>query len=196
MKRFVPLLVTVLLLTGCAAPVAVTTEPQAPPSTALPSEVTIPSETTVPLEPVKTDIRAVVDAFLTAYEENCYLYTDNEYDHLTVLAANPDATVTYLGESIPLSDFHENIQTLHDTEAYWKQSRQEQGIYRHNFETQCHFTGITIDGDTATVLVDFAMSFSYDDSPGSTSGGRDAFELLLVQVDGTWLIANVSEIGA
>ena len=204
MKAHFALLLAFLLLAGCAVTPAVTTQPPettqptvttAPPETTLPSEATAPPETTVPMDPTEAEVRAVVDAFLTAYEENCYLYTDNDYDPLTVLAAAPDATVTVDGKSVKLSSFHENIQARHDREDYWKQARQEQGISRSNFETFCHFTSLKFDGDTATVLVDFAMSFTYDDQPGTTSGSRDGFSLFLVQVDGAWLIADVTEVG-
>lgn len=165
----------------------------------MPAIVMVPpsSHTMIPAEnSPETAVKAVAETFLTAYEENVYLYTDNEYDHLTVLSADSDATVSYNGRSVPLSDFHGNIYAVHDREAHWKQSRQEQGIYRHNFETACHFQSITFDGDTATVMAEYAMSFTYDDRPGTTSGGRDEFKLLLVQVDGSWLVAEVTELGA
>ncbi|MBQ7231000.1 MAG: hypothetical protein IJX04_08920 [Oscillospiraceae bacterium] len=165
----------------------------------MPAIVMVPpsSHTMIPAEnSPETAVKAVAETFLTAYEENVYLYTDNEYDHLTVLSADSDATVSYNGRSVPLSDFHENIYAVHDREAHRKQSRQEQGIYRHNFETACHFQSITFDGDTATVMAEYAMSFTYDDRPGTTSGGRDEFKLLLVQVDGSWLVAEVTELGA
>ena len=201
MKAFAALFLAILLLAGCAAPPAATTEPTqptvttVPPETTIPPETTTPPETTVPMDPTEAEIRTVVDAFLTAYEENCYLYTNNDYKHLTVLAADPDGTVTVDGKSVRLSSFHKNIQNLQDAETYWKQARQEQEIYRSNFETFCHFMHLEIDGDTATVLVDLAMSFTYDDQPGTTSGSREEFKLFLVRFDNTWLIADVTEIG-
>lgn len=201
MKAFAALFLALLLLAGCAAPPAATTEPThptvttSPPETTLPPETTAPPETTVPMDPTEAEVRAVVDAFLTAYQENCYLYTNNDYKHLTVLAADPDATVNIDGKSLKLSSFHENIQNRLDIEAYWKQARQEQEISRSNFETFCHFMHLEVDGNTATVLVDFAMSFTYDDQPGTTSGSRDEFKLFLVRFDNTWLIADVTEIG-
>ena len=204
MKAHLALLLAFLLLAGCAVTPAVTTQPPettqptvttAPPETTLPPETTAPPETTVPIDPTEAEVRAVVDAFLTAYEENCYLYTDNDYDHLTVLAAAPDATVTVDGKSVRLSSFHENIQNRLDIEAYWKQARQEQEISRSNFETFCHFMHLEVDGDTATVLADLSMSFTYDDQPGTTSGSREEFKLFLVRFDNTWLIADVTEIG-
>ena len=201
MKAFTFLLLLFLLLAGCTAPAVATTDSHETTVTTFPLETThspetTPLESTVSITPTEASIQAVVEAFLSAYEENCYLYTDNEYDHLTVLAADPATIVIWEGNSVPLSDFHGNIQTIHDKEAYWKQARQNQGSYRDNFKTTCHFNGITFDGDTATVMAEFAMSFSYTDQPGTTSGGRDGFELLLVQVDGSWLIANITEIGA
>ena len=201
MKAFAALFLAILLLAGCVAPPAATAEPThptvtaSPPETTLPPETTTPSETTVPMDPTEAEIRTVVETFLTAYEENCYLYTNNDYKHLTVLAADPDATVTVDGQSVRLSSFHVNIQNRQDIEAYWKQSRQEQEISRSNFETFCHFMHLEVDGDTATVLVDLAMSFTYDDQPGTTSGSREEFKLFLVRFDNTWLIADVTEIG-
>ena len=195
MKAFAALFLALLLLAGCAAPPAATTEPAQPTLTTVPPETTLPPETAVPMDPTEAEIRAVVDVFLTAYEENCYLYTNNDYKRLTVLAADPDAAVTVDGQSVRLSSFHENIQNRLDIEAYWKQARQEQEISRSNFETFCHFMHLEVDGDTATVLVDFAMSFTYDDQPGTTSSSREEFKLFLVRFDNTWLIADVTEIG-
>lgn len=202
MKAFTALLLTILLLAGCTAPPAVTTQPPEttlavppettlPPETTVPSETTLPPETTVPLDPTEAEIRAVVDAFLTAYEENVYLYTDNEYDHLTVLAADPDAVVTWQGSTVPLSSFHKNIDFLHDKEAYWKYVRQAQGITRHHYESTCHFDSIETDGDTATVKATLGASWVYDDDPtGNGSGSFEEFELLLVRVKDTWLVAD------
>lgn len=217
MKKYIAILIAVLLLSGCTAAPAVTTEPPvettappvttAPPETTLPpettdpmettlpSETTVPVETTVPIDPTEAEIRAVVDEFLTAYEENCYLYTDHEYDHLTVLNADADTTVSYDGKSVSLSEFHGNIQFLHEEEEYWKETRQEQGIYRNNFEYFIHYSTFTHDGDSVRVMVEFAMSFTYEDKPGTTSGDRDEFEILLVQAGGSWLIAGLKTVG-
>ena len=196
MKTFTALFLAVLLLAGCAAPAVVTTEPPAgttqPPVTTAPRETTLPPETTEPLDPEEAAVRATVDAFLTIYQQNVFLYTDIDYDYLTVLAADPDATVEWKGRSVRLSEFHKNILFYHDREAYWKHIRQTQGITRQNYESMCHFDRIEISGDTATVTVSLGYSFVYDDDPtGNGSGGFEDFELLLVRVDGNWLVADV-----
>lgn len=211
MKKYIAVLIAVLLLSGCTAAPSVTTAP--PPETAIPTEstvptettlppvttapveTTIPPETTLPIDPTEAEIHSVVEAFLTAYEENCYLYTDHEYDHLTVLNADADTTVSYDGKSVSLSEFHGNIQFLHEEEEYWKETRQEQGINRNNFEYFIHYGTFTHDGDSVRVMVEFAMSFTYEDKPGTTSGGRDEFEILLVQAGGSWLIAGLKTVG-
>ncbi|MBR7179564.1 MAG: lipoprotein [Oscillospiraceae bacterium] len=217
MKKYIAILIAVLLLSGCTAAPSVTTEPPvettAPPVTAappettlppettvpmettLPSETTVPVETTVPIDPTEAEIRAVVDEFLTAYEENCYLYTDHEYDHLTVLAADPDATVTIEGKAVKLSSFHKNIEFLHDKETYWKYVRQAQGISRHSYASTCHFDIFDFDGDSVKVTATLGMSWVYSDAPtGKGSGSFEDFELLLVCVDGTWLVADALEL--
>ncbi len=137
------------------------------------------------------DIADTVEAFLQAYQENVYLNTENEYDHLTVLAADPDRTVTYQGESVALSEFYGNIEYLHDKETYWKHVRQDQGITRSSFQVTTRVEDIRFDGNAAIVQVGGGVTFTYTDA-AAPSGMGEEFEILLVYLDDTWLVADVT----
>ncbi|MBQ8355550.1 MAG: M56 family metallopeptidase [Oscillospiraceae bacterium] len=137
-------------------------------------------------------VQDVLDAFFQAHQENSYLDTNQDYDTLTVRSADPKRTVTFEGKTVPLSDFFGNIEYLHDKETYWKHVRQDQGISRTNFSTSCQISEIEFDGDTAYALVNSGVTFTYTDAPnGAPSGMGSEYEVLLIRVDGRWLIADV-----
>ena len=144
------------------------------------------------LDPRKAAIAETLDAFFLAYEENINLNRDNGYDHLTVLAADPERTVEYQGKKVSLSDFYGNIEYLHGKEAVWKHIRRDGGIVPSTFQVTSGFEKISYDGDTATVLARDHMTFYYD-GLGAPSGMGATFEILMVQVDGEWLIADIFE---
>ena len=139
-------------------------------------------------------VQDVLDAFFQAHQENSYLYTNQDYDALTVRSADPKRTVTFEGKTVPLSDFFGNIEYLHDKETYWKHVRQDQGISRTNFSTSCRISEIEFDGDIAYALVSSGVTFIYTDAPnGAPSGMISDYEVLLIRVDERWLIADVRE---
>ena len=137
-------------------------------------------------------ISETVKEFTQAYQENIWLGRDNNYDHLTVLAADPEMTVPYGGGTAALSSFHKNIQYLHDKELYWKHVRQDSGILENTFAVNTNRHLNMADG-VATVQVDVSVTFYYADSPGP-SGLGSSYEITLVQADGKWLIADVLEL--
>ena len=152
-------------------------------------EPTAPSKAPSSTEAV-TD---VVNAFTQAWTENIWLGADNDYDHLTVLAADPKMTVPYTGGTAVLSDFHKNIRYLHDKEAYWRHHRQDSGILQTSFTVTSQNHQVRFEDGAATVQVDVNVSFCYEDSPG-LSGLGTGYEITLVQADGEWRIADVLEL--
>ena len=148
----------------------------------------------IPADPSPlTAVIAAVQEFVQAYQENIWLGTDNKYDHLTILSADPELIVPYPGGTAVLSGFQENIQYLHDKEAYWKHERQDEGILKGTFlVTEGNRTARFEDG-IAVVRVDVNTAFYYEDSPGP-SGIGTTYEITLVQADGAWLIADVLEL--
>ena len=199
----------VTLIVGCTfsatpntAPPA--TEPTGPsvPEGSLP-EATIPgvdndmayTDQDLPIPEAPSPLVAIsetVKEFTQAYQENIWLGRDNNYDHLTVLAADPEMTVPYGGGTAALSSFHKNIQYLHDKELYWKHERQDSGILENTFAVNTNRHLNMADG-VATVQVDVSVTFYYADSPGP-SGLGSSYEITLVQADGKWLIADVLEL--
>ena len=141
----------------------------------------------------EAEVQAVLDAFFLAHQENSWLYTDHNYDHLTVLSADPGRTVTFEGETVSLSEFRGNIEYLYDKETYWKHIRQDQGISRTSFSTSCRIQEIDFDGDICYVLAGSGVTFTYTDSVGPSGMSTD-FEVLLIRVDGKWLVADVLEL--
>lgn len=144
------------------------------------------------LDPRKEAIAETLGAFFLAYEENINLNRDHSYDHLTVLAADPERTVTHQGKNVPLSDFHGSIEYLHGKEAYWRHVRRDSGILPDTFQVTSRIEDIAYDGDTAFVLAHDHVTFYYE-GLGAPSGMGADFEILMVQVDGEWLIADIFE---
>lgn len=144
------------------------------------------------LDPRKAAIAETLEAFFLAYEENLNLNRDNGYDHLTVLAADPERTVEHQGKKVPLSNFYGNIEYLHGKEAYWKHVRRDSDIVASSFQVAFGIEKIRYDGDIATVQAHDHASFYYA-GLGAPSGMGGEFEILMVQVDGEWLIADIFE---
>ena len=144
------------------------------------------------LDPRKEAIAETLGAFFLAYEENINLNRDHSYDHLTVLAADPERTVTHQGKNVPLSDFHGSIEYLHGKEAYWRHVRRDSGILPDTFQVTSRIEDIAYDGDTAFVVAHDHVSFYYE-GLGAPSGMGADFEILMVRVDDQWLIADIFE---
>ena len=144
------------------------------------------------LDPRKEAIAETLGAFFLAYEENINLNRDHSYDHLTVLAADPERTVTHQGKNVPLSDFHGSIEYLHGKEAYWRHVRRDSGILPDTFQVTSRIEDIAYDGDTAFVLAHDHVTFYYE-GLGAPSGMGADFEILMVRVDDQWLIADIFE---
>ena len=161
----------------------------------LPATVVFPpsSSPMIPAsDPRDAEITALVTAFNRAYQENLYMGTDNPYDHLTVLAVDPEITVTHQGQTIPLSDFYRNIEYLHDKETWFHHTRSREDGNREEYAISCQVDRILYDdgGDTAIVVTSGGVVFA-DDDPAAPSGEGAIHKFLLVNVNGIWLVADV-----
>jgi hypothetical protein len=116
--------------------------------------------------------------------------TDNPYDHLTVLALDPEITVTWEGKTVPLSEFHKNIQFLHDKQTWYHHTRSYGDETQEEYAMSSQVSSIQYDGDTAIVVTTGGVQFA-DDDPAALRGEGAVHKFLLVQVDGIWLVADV-----
>ena len=141
-------------------------------------------------DPRDAEITALVTAFNRAYQENLYMGTENPYDHLTVLALDPEITVTWEGKTVPLSEFHKNIQFLHDKQTWYHHTRSYGDETQEEYAMSSQVSSIQYDGDTAIVVTTGGVQFA-DDDPAAPRGEGAVHKFLLVQVDGIWLVADV-----
>ena len=200
MKQSLSLLLSftlLLALAGCTGPTEPATEPPTiqttvPPETTLPPEPTLPPETTQPsgtTQPPVTEppseedrIEAAALAFLDLHMRNLWLCEENDWDALTVLA--PES------KDAALADYRDNIKFLHEKERYWRAVRQDSP--RHSWSTNHTFQSIIIDGNVATVKLSYGYAFVYE-GMDVESGGVAELDLILVNVDGVWLLADALE---
>jgi hypothetical protein len=141
-------------------------------------------------DPRDAEITALVTAVNRAYQGNLYMGTDNPYDHLTVLALDPEITVTWEGKTVPLSEFHKNIQFLHDKQTWYHHTRSYGDETQEEYAMSSQVSSIQYDGDTAIVVTTGGVQFA-DDDPAAPRGEGAVHKFLLVQVDGIWLVADV-----
>ena len=144
----------------------------------------------IPADYPDAEITALVTAFNRAYQENLYMGTDNPYDHLTVLALDPEITVTWEGKPVPLSEFHKNIQFLHDKQTWYQHTRSYGEETPEEYAMTCQVSSIQYDGDTAIVVTTGGVQFT-DDDPAAPRGEGAVHKFLLVRVDDIWLVADV-----
>ena len=150
----------------------------------------IPAPETEEADPRDAEVIYLVTAFNRAYQENLYMGTDNPYDHLTILALDPEITVTWEGKTVPLSEFHKNIQFLHDKQTWYQHTRSYGDETQEEYAISCQVSNIQYDGDTAIVVTTGGVQFA-DDDPAAPRGEGAVHKFLLVQVDGIWLVADV-----
>ena len=150
----------------------------------------IPAPETEAADPRDAAVIYLVTAFNRAYQENLYMGTDNPYDHLTVLALDPEITVTWEGKTVPLSEFHKNIQFLHDKQTWYQHTRSYGDETQEEYAISSQVSSIQYDGDTAIVVTTGGVQFA-DDDPAAPRGEGAVHKFLLVQVDGIWLVADV-----
>lgn len=133
----------------------------------------------------ETRIYETVQTLLTAHIHNAYLYTEEPYDHLTVLALGSDHPA--------FQEYGDNIRFLQDKERYYKHVRQAENITREDFSLSFALHAITVEQGTAKVTLSAGISFRYTDQEVESGGVHD-FHVELVNHDGTWYVSSVMDI--
>lgn len=130
-------------------------------------------------------IYETVQQLLTAHIHNLYLYTDEGFDHLTVLS---------LGEDDPAcQEYGGNIRFLKEKERYYKHVRQGENITREDFNLSFALHSITCEEGTAKVRLSCGISFRYTDQEVE-SGEVPDYYVELVNRDGMWLVSYLLDI--
>lgn len=92
---------------------------------------------------------------------------------------------------ITIDDMMNDLQCMEDMTEYKSHVYETQGFAYSYFDAQYHFGDVTIDGDYATVVVYEELNYQYDDcdEPSSELG---EYNLVLMKVDGDWVVADVA----
>lgn len=158
-------------------------------------ENAFPDATPEELEEAVEIVRIVKD-MLIAHVTNTHMYTDEDWSGYTVLSLNEswDSTgFTHDGEWITIGEFRDIMEFLQEYERYWKHVRQLNNLTGENWSPAAWIRSIEINGDTAFVTAHAGATFHYTGLTDSSSF-IDDFEVVLIQVEGEWLIGDVLDI--
>lgn len=207
--RYLPLLLALLLLAGCAAPAQEAVETPEP----------TPAETPQPAEslPSGSPERAAV-AYLTAMAENMFLYTDHDLRSGSVAslsdaerAALPLAGVSF--EALTMTSrlhagvkfdppntpspatamlqIEDGMDYVIQKADYWKYSHSKTNPVRSDWDIAYQIEQIHTNGAFAQVIVNESVSFQI---PGASSGTTigTPYEVILYSHNGEWLVLDIT----
>ncbi len=166
--------------------------------THIPDLAPLPPET----EPVAYDapVNAAID-FLTLLARNEYLYENNTLIERTVAAlpeedrqaikVNSAAFAPYTElrkvQGLPVGD---HVDYILEKQAYWRRSRQEQGITRENFVPTYTCRGERISDGVARIIVEENLTWYYT-GHSEPSALEVIHEVFLYEYDGAWYVFDI-----
>ena len=166
--------------------------------THIPDLAPLPPET----EPVAYDapVNAAID-FLTLLARNEYLYENNTLIERTVAALPEEdrqaikvnsavfAPYTELRkvQGLPVGD---HVDYILEKQAYWRRSRQEQGITHENFVPTYTCRGERISDGVARIIVEENLTWYYT-GHSEPSALEVIHEVFLYEYDGAWYVFDV-----
>ena len=121
--------------------------------------------------------------FLSASTQNSL--TGFTEDHAPELMSSMDRS------SVSVDDMLTDLQCMEDMTAYKSHVYEDQGFAYSNFDAQYHFGDVFIDGNYATVEVYEELNYQYSDCE-EPSYELGEFNVVLVKLDGEWVIADVA----
>ena len=112
---------------------------------------------------------------------------------LTVFAerSEPELMTSMERETISVVDMMRDLQCMEDMTAYKSYVFEHQGFAYSDFDAQYYFDAVVVDGNFATVVVYEELNYQYDDCE-EPSYELGEYNLILVKVDGEWIIADVA----
>ncbi len=144
---------------------------------------------------VNTVLVNVAERFLDVYISNLYLYTDANYECMTVTGlpkSSKQSSYLISGKHFAHEDLVSKIDFLKDKCTYWKFVRQESDIYRKDFEVHYTVKNIQIEDSYAEITISAMMSFQYVDYD-QPSLMEDIYILSLAKIDTQWLVIDAED---
>lgn len=103
----------------------------------------------------------------------------------------PELMASMNRKEISVSDMVADLQCMEDMTAYKSHVYMDQGFSYSDFDATYHFSDLVIDGNFATVVVYEELNYQYDDCD-QPSYELGEYNLVLIQVDGEWVVADVA----
>lgn len=102
----------------------------------------------------------------------------------------PELMASMERQEVSLNDMMRDLQCMEDMTAYKSHVYETQGFAYSYFDAQYHFGDVVIDGDYATAVVYEELNYQYDDCD-EPSFELGEYNLVLVKLDGDWVVADV-----
>lgn len=140
----------------------------------------------------------IVEEFLENYFGNSYLFESNDITINTVsdaaipMTLSENSTFNLSSGAQSVADMQNNIDFLEKKIEYFKAIRHAQGIERTNMTLEYTFDNITIYNNIASLTVSVISTFNYVDR-ATPSCQEKIFEIDLVNINGNWLVADITE---
>lgn len=103
----------------------------------------------------------------------------------------PELMASMERQEVSLNDMIRDLQCMEDMTAYKSYVYETQGFAYSYFDAQYHFGDVVIYDDYATVVVYEELNYQYDDCD-QPSFEWGEYNLVLVKVDGDWVVADVA----
>ena len=103
----------------------------------------------------------------------------------------PELMASMERQEVSLNDMMRDLQCMEDMTAYKSHVYETQGFAYSYFDAQYHFGDVVIDGDYATAVVYEELNYQYDDCD-EPSFELGEYNLVLVKLDGDWVVADVA----
>lgn len=102
----------------------------------------------------------------------------------------PELMASMERQEVSLNDMMRDLQCMEDMTAYKSHVYETQGFAYSYFDAQYHFDDVVVGGNYATAVVYEELNYQYDDCD-EPSFELGEYNLVLVKLDGDWVVADV-----
>lgn len=103
----------------------------------------------------------------------------------------PELMASMERQEVSINDMMQDLQCMEDMTAYKSHVYEAEGFSYSYFDAQYHFGDVVVDGDYATAVVYEELNYQYDDCD-EPSFELGEYNLVLVKLDGDWVVADVA----